>query len=348
MFLRNSWYLAAWGHELGDGLLARTLLNEPVVLYRGEDGRPAALEDRCCHRSMPLSMGRRTGNNLQCGYHGLVFDPAGQCIQIPGQTTVPPGSRIRSYPVVERWKAVWIWMGEPAKADPALVPDWWWMDHPAWRPVIGPVLPIAGHYELVNDNLLDLSHTSYIHGDTIGNLAQLEFPIRTERFETGVCMTRWTIDRPAPPLYQDIGKFRGNVDRWQIVTSTVPCFSDVHIGMVDTGLGQEEGVRRGGLEFHNVNAATPETERSCFQFYAHARHFAQASAEVDEIYARDFQRVFRQDVVAIGAQQKNMDVFRNAPQIDINVDAPGLALRRLIATALAAEARGETPLLRRA
>jgi phenylpropionate dioxygenase-like ring-hydroxylating dioxygenase large terminal subunit len=340
MFLRNSWYLAAWDHELDDGLLARTLLNEPVVVYRAADRRPVALEDRCCHRSLPLSMGKRVGNDLHCGYHGLVFDAAGNCIKVPGQTTVPPDARVRSYPVVERWKAVWIWMGEPAKADPALIPNWWWMDHPEWRPVKGPVLAIAGNYQLLNDNLLDLSHTTYIHHDSIGNAAVVEFPIKTERFADGVRMTRWVIDRPAPPLYQEIAGFKGNVDRWQIVTTTVPCFSDVYVGLVDTGLSVEEGVRRGGLEFHNLNAATPETDTSCFQFYAHARHFAIDSAEVDQIYWRDFQRVFREDVVTIGAQQRNIAAFAGAPNVDINVDAPGLALRRLIADAVAAEQIG--------
>ena len=110
MFLRNCWYAAAWDDEVAEIPLARTILGEPVVLWRSADGRPAALEDRCCHRALPLSMGRPVGETLQCGYHGLRFDTAGRCVAVPGQSTIPPGARVRAYPLVERHGWVWIWM----------------------------------------------------------------------------------------------------------------------------------------------------------------------------------------------------------------------------------------------
>src|SRR5439155_14150388 len=119
-FLRNSWYVAAWDREVTRLPLARTFLDEPVVLYRTEDGSPVALEDRCCHRQLPLSMGKVEGNRLRCGYHGLKFNSSGLCIEIPGQVNVPPQARVRAFPTVERFNWLWIWMGDPAKADPTL------------------------------------------------------------------------------------------------------------------------------------------------------------------------------------------------------------------------------------
>ena len=131
IFLRNSWYVAAWNHELIDGRkLPRTILERPIVMYRGESGKVVALDDRCCHRAAPLSMGRIEGDDIRCMYHGMKFDPSGKCIQIPGQDMIPPKLGVRSYPVVERYNLIWIWMGETEKADPNLI-----VDHPpATRP----------------------------------------------------------------------------------------------------------------------------------------------------------------------------------------------------------------------
>ena len=137
VFLRNAWYVAAWDTEVGRDPPARTVLDEPVVLFRTIDGRAVALADRCCHRALPLSLGTVIGDELQCGYHGLRFDATGACVAVPGQSTAPPGAMVRSYPVVERHCWVWIWMGEVARADAALIPDWWWMDHPDWAVVAG-------------------------------------------------------------------------------------------------------------------------------------------------------------------------------------------------------------------
>ena len=188
-----------------------------VVLYRTEDGTAVALEDRCCHRALPLSMGKVVGDRLQCGYHGLEFDSGGACVRVPGQAQIPPGASVRSYPLVERWKYLWIWMGDPALADEALIPNWWWFDHPEWEVVKGKYLRLDCNYELITDNLLDLSHLSYVHLQTLGTSDITEFPIRTEREKNMIRMTRWIVDRPAPPMFQKLGKFAGTVDRWQIV-----------------------------------------------------------------------------------------------------------------------------------
>ena len=129
MFLKNAWYVAAWDTEVSDSPFSRVILNEPVVLFRTPNG-VAALENRCCHRALPLSMGKVLENHIQCGYHGLEFDASGKCVKVPGQSKIPPGAKVRSYPVVERWGMIWIWTGDPSKADKNLLPDWWWLDSP--------------------------------------------------------------------------------------------------------------------------------------------------------------------------------------------------------------------------
>ena len=126
MYLKNAWYVAGWDHHVGNDLLARTICDEPIVFFRTEDGTVAALEDRCCHRSAPLSVGRHKGDEIECGYHGLRFDRTGQCISVPSQDLVPPGACVRSYPIVEKNRWVWIWMGAPARADATLIPDYFW------------------------------------------------------------------------------------------------------------------------------------------------------------------------------------------------------------------------------
>jgi phenylpropionate dioxygenase-like ring-hydroxylating dioxygenase large terminal subunit len=134
IFLRNSWYVAAWNHELIDGIkLARTILERPIVLYRGASGKVVALDDRCCHRAAPLSMGRIEGDDIRCMYHGMKFDPGGKCIQIPGQDVIPPKLGVRSYPTVERYNLIWIWPGDAEKADPELIVDYPPLADPKWR-----------------------------------------------------------------------------------------------------------------------------------------------------------------------------------------------------------------------
>ena len=124
MFLRNCWYVAAIDHELIDGkLLSRMLLGEHVLLYRGESGKVTALNDRCPHRGALLSRGRLEGDAVRCMYHGIKYDGSGKCVQIPGQDMIPPKLRVPGYPVVERGPFIWVWMGEAAKADPALIVD---------------------------------------------------------------------------------------------------------------------------------------------------------------------------------------------------------------------------------
>lgn len=338
MFLHNAWYVAAWDREVGRAPLARTLLGEPVMLYRTSGGTPVALEDRCCHRDLPLSMGVIIGDEIRCGYHGLRFDAGGACVEVPGQPQVPPGARVRAYPVVEKWHWIWIWMGDPARADPALIPDWWWADHPDWACTRPDPIYLRCNYQLVNDNVLDVTHLAYVHATSIGSAAITEFPLKTEREEDLVRMTRWIIDRPAPPLYQGAGQFAGNVDRWQIVEHRPPCYSVNFAGCADTGTGAPEGERRGKrIDLMALSAPTPETESTTHYFFAFVRAFGLDDPALERVFAEDFVKVFREDVAVLEAQQRMQARKPSAPRVDINVDAAPLAARRMLEALINAE-----------
>ena len=168
MFLRNQWYVAAQDTEIGRKPVGRVLLGDPVVMYRLEDGTPVALEDRCVHRHLPLSMGKLVGDVIQCHYHGLQYDCAGTCVKVPGQAAIPPGAKVRSYPMVERYKWLWIWMGDPAAADPDTIPDFHEFDSPNWG-ARQRYLHVKANWQLIVDNLMDLTHLSFVHETTIGN-----------------------------------------------------------------------------------------------------------------------------------------------------------------------------------
>src|SRR5665213_3326669 len=165
MFARNSWYIAAWGDEVGDAPLARRICNDPVVLFRGREGRAAALADLCCHRAAPLSRGTVVEQGIQCGYHGLIIDSAGKCVKVPGQRLIPGDAAVKSYPLVEKNQLIWVWMGDPSLADPATIVDFPY--HDTW-PNKHACYPIRGNYMLMVDNLMDLTHLGYLHAKTVG------------------------------------------------------------------------------------------------------------------------------------------------------------------------------------
>jgi phenylpropionate dioxygenase-like ring-hydroxylating dioxygenase large terminal subunit len=193
-FIRNLWYVAAWSHDVAAGKpLGVTVIGEPVVLYRRRDGSVVALEDRCPHRFAPLSLGRVEGDDLRCMYHGLRFGPDGACVEVPGSPRVPPRLCARTIPVVESSSWVWVWPGDPAKADPARVPRAFGLDDPAWEYRSG-AIDYEADYELLNDNLCDLSHLDFVHETTLGRASGSKWSDDHPRIsaeEDGLRIERW-------------------------------------------------------------------------------------------------------------------------------------------------------------
>ena len=331
MFLRNYWYVAATEAEIGRKPLGRMILGDPIVLFRTDDGTPVAFEDRCPHRHLPLSMGKLVGDTLQCLYHGLRFARDGHCVYIPGQEQIPQAAKVRCYPVVERYHWIWIWLGDPALADPAAITDFHWLDDPNWG-AKGAYLHVEANWQLVVDNLLDLTHLAFVHDTTIGNLALAEHAkVKVARTRDGVVVTRWIIDQEPPPTFKKVGGFQGNVDRRQIIDFTPPAFLRLDVGATPTGTGAPEGVRVGGINMRNLNAITPETEITSHYFWGQAHDFDVKNPQTTNKIFEQIQTAFLQDVAVFSAQQRNLNLIRNPTQIDIAADAGAIQARRILA-----------------
>ncbi len=336
-FLKNIWYAAAWSADLGTEPMARTILGEPVVLYRRADGTPVALEDRCCHRALPLSMGRIEGDNIVCGYHGLRFAPTGACVEVPGQSAIPPGAAVPSYPIVERWRTLWIWMGEPEAADETTVPELFWLDDPGWVPSPG-YIHMNADYRLLVDNLLDLTHVTYIHKHTIaGDPSEGLVPVKTERDGNAVRVGRWMLDTPPPPMFAAAGGFTGNVDRWQLITWRPPSTVVLDIGSADTGTGAPEGDRSRGISMWSTHLITPETETSTHYHWCYARNYKLDDPAMTRLLYEGGDRTFNEDVGVLEAQQRALLDNPDAPVVDINIDNAPLQVRRIVEEMLEAE-----------
>ncbi len=336
MYLRNCWYIAAMPDEIRDEPLARTFLDEPVVLFRDGDGMVAALEDRCCHRHLPLSMGRVAGGRLECGYHGLQFDRAGACVKVPGQSRVPRGASVRSYPVEERHDYLWIWMGEADAANPALIPDIHWRDDPGWV-AWGAHWRVGCAYDLLVDIQLDNTHAPFVHPDTLGSGAITDTPPKVERTETSVSAARWMMDVAPSPTYARALGTEDNVDRWLLWKFSPPSLCAFDIGCAHAGTGAEKGDRSQGITLHTAHFMTPESQTTCHYFWSVGRNYKTDNSALTETMNAEFPRIFQEDVEIVEAQQKSMDRSPNGKTIDINADAPVLQARHLMNRLIAEE-----------
>lgn len=332
-FMDNAWYAAAWSHELSRALISRRICGRPVVLYRIEDGTPAALEDLCCHRMLPLSFGRLEGDLLVCGYHGLTFDKSGQCVRIPSQKAPGRQARVRSYPVIERHRLIWIWVGDPARADSALVPDLHWNDDPGWT-FTGDLLPMACDYRLVIDNLLDLTHETWVHQTTIGHSLIPSCPIETVADGESVMVSRWILDHEPAPFWRYLMKrtraYEGRCDRWQIVRFVPPCNVVLHIGVAEANSGATGGDLSKGVSAMQLNSITPATANSCWYFWSFTRNFLHEDEQLSAELLTTSRRIFDEDKIIIEAQQSAMLENPAAATININLDAASVRMRQMI------------------
>lgn len=339
MYLRNSWYVAAWSHDLTDRPATITIMDEPIVLFRKADGTVAALEDRCPHRHLPLSMGKVEGNAIRCGYHGMVMDGAGKCIEVPSQSFVPPTARIRSYPVAERYGWVWVWMGEADIADADRIPDFGLLTDPT-KKAVGKTNHVRASYQLVTDNLMDLSHVGFVHTTTIGTFeAGAKGKVSCQRTENGVYAVRPVPDVPQPPLYVKAGQLpQGvNIDRWSNMSFIAPCFVIIHVGGAEAGTGALEGRYDHGFNLWVMNAMTPETATTTNYFWASVRAHAIDSEQVDALMFAGVSEAFEEDKRVLEAQQAVIDRRGDSWAVALKGDAASIECRRVLAQRIAAE-----------
>ncbi|HJU17055.1 MAG TPA: aromatic ring-hydroxylating dioxygenase subunit alpha [Stellaceae bacterium] len=341
MFLRNAWYIAAWADELGAAPLARRILGDPLVLFRDGAGRVGALFDRCCHRAAPLSMGSLVADGIRCGYHGLVFDGSGCCREIPGQPLIPEDARVRSYPVCEKDQLVWVWMGDPAQADPKGIVDFPFHNDKAAWPNKHDVYPIKGHYMLMVDNLMDLTHLGYLHARTVGGNpnAHVGADMKTVRTPTGLKFTRWMRNSLPPPSYVRAAGFKGRVDRLQEFEFVAPSTILQWTGAIDAGAAYADPQRDFPFQFRLFHGLTPETEESCFYFWSAANGYRQNEPEATEQLFQEIAPTFVEDRVMVEAQQARLGEFGEEGLVDIASDAARMHMRRMVERLIAEEHR---------
>ena len=347
-FVKNAWTIAAWAEEFDDGPLARTIMNQPIVLFRDKAGRIGALEDRCCHRGAPLTQGSVVARGLQCGYHGLIFDTAGTCVVVPGQNNIPPDARVVSYPVVERDQIVWIWMGDPALADDSEVIPYPYHDQPDKWPHRKEVFRIKANYMLMVDNLMDLTHLGYVHTQTIGGDpdAHVAAEMEARPTDNGAHFIRWIPDCEPPPTFVRGSGFTGRVDRWQDFEYVAPGIVLQWSGGIGVGKGARENRDQEGIHMRLLHGATPETETTFHYFWSAANGYRQDDPQATQDLYDEIYPTFIEDKEIMEAQQERINEDPNRMLVGIGADQAlsyaRVALRRMIdaenaMTAVAAE-----------
>ena len=342
-YVRNAWYVAAWSDDIADGqVVARTIMGERVALYRKANGDVAAIEDRCAHRFAPLSMGKVvSGDRIQCPYHGLEFDGTGACVYNPhGTKNIPPRARVKSYPVVEKHKAIWIWMGD-APADAGKVPDFGVLDNvPELHTTKRDSIVIRANYQLIIDNLLDLSHTSYLHEGILGNQDTVESEIAVEQDGDDVVVGRHATNSAPPGMFAQFWpNHPPRVDKFTKMRWMAPSTLRLVTGICKMGASPDTGTG-----YHAIHMLTPENERSTLYHFTAVRFGVMTT---DDKLNRDLQtkvaemRRFafeEQDAPVIEAQQKIIEsADKPLEPVILAIDVGPVRYKRILGKMLEAE-----------
>ena len=332
MIVKNAWYVGAWSDELADVPLARRICNEPIVLFRTSSGTVSALRDSCAHRGAPLSLGKLVPAGIRCNYHGLVFAPDGHCVEVPGQEVIPRKACVRSFPVVEKNRAVWIWMGDADRADPSEITDYPFHEGPTSWPTSFGVLPCKANYLLLIDNLLDLTHLAYVHTSSVGGGAPtVHFHAKSRLVQNpdGIRLERAMNQAPAPPVYNNCVKFDGPVDRWQEFDFIAPAVVKHYSGAVESGAQRaDETCTRFDMRiFHGF---TPMTETESLYFYSVSNGHNRDDPKANGTIASEIARTLDEDKAIVEAQQSRLSELGEDWLVDNRSDAARLAMRRAV------------------
>ncbi|MEO7241470.1 MAG: aromatic ring-hydroxylating dioxygenase subunit alpha [Variovorax sp.] len=338
-YVRNAWYVACWANAVKEGeLFARTILESPIVFFRRSDGLPAALQDRCPHRFIPLHMGKIKGDVIECAYHGLQFDCSGACAHNPhGDGKVPAAMRVRAYPVEERHGFVWIWMGEE-KADPSSIPDYGVLERPEEFKTTRGNIVINANYELMGENLVDLSHTPFLHEGLLATRGMTAASPEVREESGALHVDRWTPNVEVPQVFDMLFKQDGkNVDAWMNIAWYPPaCF------LLDVGVHAPGGQRESRGWIYGIHILTPETDRTTHYHFASAS--PRGAAELDEASNKRLGELRRiafedQDKPILDAQQQALagsDFWSQKPVL-FSIDVGAVRFRRKLEQMAAAE-----------
>lgn len=339
-FIRNAWYAACWSNELAREPQAKTILGEDLAVFRTETGVAAAVEDCCPHRFAPMSLGSVEGENIVCGYHGMQFDCAGVCVDIPGQKNIPGRTKIRAYPVIEKHKLVWVWTGDPKRVDEGLIPDLHWLDNPDWRSVTG-TTRYGCNWVLLVDNLLDLTHTTFVHQSTIGTEDVANTPVTSERTGDIVTVTRIMKDTEPSNFYKRVGGFEGKIDRWQRIWLDPPSTVIIDAGGVPAGTNDKYR----GIDTRIISTLKPVDDSTVDQIWAFARDTCLDDADLDADIEKSIIHTFNEDIEFLAGQQRNMEKRPERKMLNNTADSGVVQARHVIDEWLAADmapARSDT------
>jgi phenylpropionate dioxygenase-like ring-hydroxylating dioxygenase large terminal subunit len=300
-FLRNSWYVAGWSSDLMNNLIGRRILDEPVVLYRLPTGEAVATSGRCPHRFAPLHLGKIIEGELECPYHGLRFNSKGGCVFNP-QGPIPKAAQLRSYPVVERYGALWIWMGDATIANPEQLPDYPFLESDRFAVIKGYV-NVQANYELLSDNIMDLGHVDFLHASSFGTGATVRAKTAVRRVGNAIHCDRWMANHHQGPLTSRLfGREGQAVDAWVDVRWNPPSLMLLTFGMTDVGAPRSQG-----SEIPATHFMTPETEYSTHYFWSSARSFRVDDQALTEQFRKGAEAAFTlEDKPMIEAQQQMM------------------------------------------
>jgi phenylpropionate dioxygenase-like ring-hydroxylating dioxygenase large terminal subunit len=329
-FLADAWHMAAWSHEVGEALLRRRLLGNPILLYRLRDGSVTALDDRCPHRFAPLSMGTRQGDEVTCAYHGLTFDGTGACVPNPfGE--LPRGASIRRWPVQECDGIVWFWPGDAALATDSQLPDFDLLNRDQPAPPLSGCMPMNANYQYGTDNLIDLSHIEFVHRGTFAGRGVIFAGHHEVRQEGNILHSNWWMpDVPAPAHTFGIYAPDMRSDHWLEMRWQAPATMMLEIGATPAG-----GDRKDGVIVHQAHILTPETIDTTHYFWATTRSGGPVTEAGDAMLHGLMQQAFvEEDKPIIEAAYANLDGadFWDSKPVFLGVDAGGARARRLLQT----------------
>lgn len=338
-FVMNDWYVAAFADEIKPQLLARTLLGRRLVFFRTSQGHVVALDDRCPHRSMPLSAGTLERDTIVCGYHGFRFNTEGDCIEVPSQTTCPKNVGTRSYRTHERGAVVWIWMGEAELADLSRLPEQDWMESAEWERSQG-YLGLRANYVRLHENLLDLTHLSFLHAKSFGTPDYAKAAFESEIGDGQFALKRNVVPTTLPPVWGIPTGLTGKEQAARIVRSEFRSIGlhEVSVTFYDCHL-PETG--RAQFRIRTAHMPTPETATSTHYFIVHGRDFAQNDPATTRFMHDQLFVAFQEDVDGLALQEQ---ALANTPEEDlyefsVAADAPAVAMRRYLLARQQKEAR---------